>query len=579
MAISNFWSVDDSPSAITFATTLRFKTGRWRHLRPVYLPKAAPCREACPAGVDMALALEHASQGRFAEAAQIIRDENPLAGVCGRVCPHPCEEACNRKEFDAPLAMKEMERFLADQGWESAPPVSSAARKESRVAVVGSGPAGLSCAYFLSRLGYRVTLYEAARQLGGVLRTGIPQYRLPKEALDREIRGILNTGVQIKVRKRLGAELRWEELRGYAAVFLAPGFAESRRLNLANEDAAGVISGIDFLRQVNERRFRPLGKAALVIGGGDVAVDAGRCALRQGYLQVTIVSLETREEMPAVAEAVAEAEQEGLKLVCGAAPVKITTRSGATRAVEFVEGQLTGFGPDGQPRLEKRPGSGFSIPADLLITAVGQRPELGILPEEVKTGPRGILVDEWGQTSLAGVYAGGDVTEAKGTVVAAIASGKKAALAIDRNLAGKGTEEISQIGVGRKGSISFASYINGEEPADLSQVVACADINLDYFENQDRLDPKKAGSKKRLASFAEVNLGFGAEDALKEGARCFNCGRCTKCDNCLIFCPDVAITRDGSVLGYQINYDYCKGCALCVQECPRRVVTTIEEQP
>lgn len=581
MAIFEFFKEDGPPLAMTSDTTLPFKRGKWRHIRPFYQEKAAPCREGCPAGEDIARYMGLIRQGKLAEAFLAIMEDNPLPGVCGRVCHHPCEEACNRKEFDQGLAVKGMERFLADRESNGRVPLARPAKKREKVAVVGSGPAGLSAAYFLARLGYEVTIFEASSLAGGLLVSGIPAYRLPRHVVEKEVEAILSLGISLKVDHQLGRDLFWEELKLFQAVFLALGLPKERRLNLPGEEASGVISGLKFLQMVNEGRSSAGGRRAVVIGGGDVAIDAARCAVRLGYENVTLVSLESREELPAIAEAVAEALEEGLVMMNGAKAIRIITEGGSVKGAEFARGRLLGFGPDGQPVMKFLPSSQFYLKADALIIAVGQAPDLSFLPKELERTQKGIVIDEWGRTNLPEVFAGGDVAGDRGSVVAAIASGKRAALAIDAHLGGNAlSHSWAQIKIGQNGAISFGSYIQGlreEDSLDLGQVVKLAEINLDYFEKEPRREPGKISPAERTGNFSEVGLGLAPKEAAAEADRCFNCGICTACDNCLIFCPDVAVKKEKEPYLYSIDYDYCKGCGICVEECPRYALSSIQE--
>ena len=562
------------PMSISSEGTQASKTGTWRYLTPAYLDKLAPCNEACPAGEDVEAAMVLAGQEDYLEAWGKITQENPLPRVCGRVCFHPCEGSCNRKEFDEATSINALERFLGDQAFQSGKRFPSPKeKKREKVAIIGSGPAGLSCAYHLASLGYGVTLFEAQPQLGGVLRYGIPSYRLPKEVLDQEIDNILSLGVEAKTGAPVGTEVKWEELRKFDAVFVAAGAWKSLPLKIPGEDAAGVMSGLEFLQKVNSGQAVDLGQRVAIIGGGNTAMDAARSALRLGAKPLVIYR-RTREEMPAWEEEVAETGEENIEFIFLSSPVKILTEDGKVTGIECLKNLLGPPGKDG--RREPRPveGSNFTLPVDAVISAIGETPDFSFLPDELRKSAASLPVDGTGATVLRGVFAGGDIIAQPRTVSYAIGSGKKAAMAIDATLQGKNVAEaLRAASWGEKGSLSMARYRKGGADGIAQEVVRFSELNPAYFKRQSRKPKEKLSHSRRTAGFSEVNLALSPASALYEAKRCFNCGVCNLCHNCFIYCPDLAISARPDKQGYDINYDYCKGCCICVEECPRGAIS------
>jgi len=552
------------------------KTGSWRYLRPRFENKVPPCNEGCPAGQDIEGALVLIGKGRYLEAWDLFKEENPFPAVCGRVCYHPCESSCNRGDFDEPLSINALERFMADMASKHGrkPSLKRREKRPEKVAIIGSGPAGLTCAYHLVRLGYGVTVYEALPVLGGMLRVGIPEYRLPKKVLGQEIDQVLELGVKVEVNARLGNGLSLDDLKEYQAVFLALGNHKSRSLGISGEETQGVMSGVEFLKDVNLGKKIPLGKRVAVIGGGNTAIDAARAALRLGSKPI-ILYRRTREEMPAFAGEVHEAEEEGIEISLLTSPAQVISRDGKVTQLECVKNRLGPPDEDGRRRPVEIKGSNYMIEVDQIISAIGEEADLVSLPKKLGIKDNTVPTDERGATKQPGVFAGGDITQQPHTVVHAIASGKRAAIFIDSHLRKQKWEGLFEaLRVGEKGSLSMKRYIQEEgERVPLSgKTVLLKDLNLDYFEYRKRLKMPKAKVSRRAGSFEEVNLGFNEEAAVEEARRCFNCGVCNLCDNCYIFCPDVAIQKGKEGELNIIDYDHCKGCGICMEECPRDVI-------
>ncbi len=574
---------------MSLGTTLVNKTGSWRYIRPLYVDKTPPCNHDCPAGSDVVGYLALIREGKYREAWELIKQENPFPGVCGRVCPHPCESECNREELGGAIAIHTLERFLADwavsneeRGMSNESPVTRHSSR-GKVAVIGSGPAGLSCAYHLARLGYPITVFEALPVAGGMMRVGIPGYRLPRQVLDREIADIEALGVEIKTGIRLGDNLPMSELDDYDAVFIAVGLQKSRQLNIPGEDAEGVIHGLEFLKKVNLGEKAQVGPKVAVIGGGNTAIDAARSALRLGS-DVTILYRRSRAEMPAIAGEIEEALAEGVRIRYLTAPVELLTANDRVTGLKCVKMELGAPDESGRRRPLPITGSEFAVEADTVIPAIAQEADLSFfqlptsnlqLPVEVEQGR--IVINEAGATTVPAIFAGGDVATPFGTVAHAVGSGKRAALAIDRYLRG---EELA-------GFPPLDEAVHAV-PEDMDPtVVRFEDLNLAYFEELERTEQSQMPLEERVRGFEEVNLGFGEEEAQAEAERCFSCGTCNLCDTCFIFCPDVAIVRTPPLSpptfggdeggGYEINYDYCKGCGICAEECPRYAISIEEE--
>jgi len=562
------------PMSLSFDGTLATKTGTWRYLTPTYLNKLAPCNEACPAGEDVEAAMVLSGQEDYIGAWEKITRENPLPRVCGRVCFHPCEGSCNRKEYDEPTAIQALERFVGDFAFQAGKRFSPPAEKKNeKVAVVGSGPAGLSCAYHLTSLGYGVTLFEALPRLGGMLRYGIPAYRLPKDILDQEIDQILALGVESRTNCRVGKDVQWEELKTYDAVFVAAGAWKSLSLRVPGEDSAGVMSGLTFLKKVNSGEEVDLGKTVAVIGGGNTALDAARSALRLGAKPL-IIYRRTKEEMPAWGEEISEAEEEQIEFIFLSSPLRVLAENGKVRGIECLKNLLGPPGKDGRREPRVIENSNFTLAVDSVISAIGEAPDLSFLPSPLPKSGNAIPVDEAGATSLEKVFAGGDAVAQPRTVSYAIGSGKKAAMAIDATLRGENTAEAIRLARwGGKGSLSMAGYRSGEGDGIARQVVQFPELNTAYFPRQARKPKERLTPEQRKKSFSEIDRGLSSSSALYEAKRCFNCGVCNLCDNCFFFCPDLAISARPDGQGYEINYDYCKGCCICVEECPRGAIS------
>ncbi len=573
---------EDMPDqAISLGSMAWNKTGSWRYLRPRFENKIPPCNEGCPAGQDIEGAMVLIGKGKYLEAWDLFKEENPLPGVCGRVCFHPCERVCNRGEFDEAVSINALERFLADMASKRGRRVFVKREKRpEKVAVVGSGPAGLACAYHLSRMGYPVTIFEALPVLGGMLRVGIPEYRLPKKVLEEEIDQILELGVKAELNTRIGEEFFAKDLEGYPAVFLAMGSHRSKSLGIPGEDVPGMMSGLEFLRNVNLGKEVNLGKRVAVIGGGNTAFDAARTALRLGA-KPFILYRRTREEMPAFPSEILEAEEEGIEISYLISPVGLIAENGRLTRLECLKNRLGPPDEDGRRLPVAVKDSNFSLEVDQVIAGIGEETDLSFLPKKIGVKGQTILTDERGATKQKGVFAGGDIIHQPRTVVHAIGSGKRAALFIDCVLRKKEWEGfLEAVRIGERGTLSMKRYLQEEhERVPFSTRTVCfKDLNQDYFEHQKRRKGSKIKVGKRGSSFEEVNVGFPEETAVVEAGRCFNCGVCNLCDNCYIFCPDLAVQKQGEDEPNLIDYDHCKGCGICVEECPRHALVMEEEK-
>jgi len=482
-----------------------------------------PCRAACPAGVNAQGYTALISQGKFKEAIEVLRRTMPFAGVCGRVCTHPCETDCERGKVDEPIAIRSLKRFMADYelkvGREKAAPAEKT--KDNKVAIIGSGPAGLACAYDLVRQGYPVTVFEAAPQSGGLLRYGIPSYRLPNEIVDNEISYIEELGVDIKTNTPV-KELDELFNQGYKAIFLATGAGTSVKMGIANEDARGVIQSLDFLEQANSGEKVDLGNRVAVIGGGNAAVDAARVAKRLGAKEVSIVYRRSRAEMPAIETEVDEAEQEGIKLHILAAPVEVLTENGQLTSIQCIRMELGEPDASGRRRPIPVKGSEFNMDVDNVIIAIGQRVDKTMLPEGLEyTGWGTLSVDPITlQTNIEGVFSGGDVVSGPADVIASIAAGKESAISIDRYLSGIDLKE------GRPTTIKIVTEVS-KEGVEIKARVAMPILELD-----------------KRGDFAEVELGFDEKTAIEEAKRCLNCGVCSDCMECAKACEANAINYE-----------------------------------
>ena len=542
-------------------TTLEIKTGAWRTRRPVYVEATAPCRAACPAGEPVARWIERARLGDYAGAWALIRQDNPFPAITGRVCAHPCEAACNRGQSDGAVAINALERFVGDWGLEHGRSAMSTPARSARVAVVGGGPAGLACSYHLSRLGYHVHLFEAERELGGVLRYGIPEYRLPRAVLDREIGLVIGPTVEVSTGRRLGETFSWSTLAAYDAVFLATGASIPLTLDVPGDGAHGVGDGLSFLRRVNTSAAPRLGRRLVVVGGGSTAMDVARSARRLGVPSVTILALEAREDMPALPDEVTQALNEGVQMLNGFGVSAFVEPDGAVVGVRARRARLL-RDASGAVRPLFESGESLTVRADSVLLAIGQRADLSALPAEIERGRGLVVVNGDGATSFPNVFAGGDAASSERTVAHAIGAGTRAARSIHARLAGR--QALHGAGA-RRWTVPMPAH-----------VVLFDEINGVHFKPARRASRPERTVAQRLRSFAEVVRGLDADTARAEATRCFACGHCTGCDTCFLVCPDVAIHHHEG--GYRVAAEHCKGCGLCVEECPRGALQMVSER-
>ena len=528
---------------------LWIRTGPWAAHRPDRHTLTPPCNHNCPAGNDVRGFIEAVGNEDYDRAMEIILQTSPLPSICGRVCPAPCMETCNRADYDEAINVRDLERYVGDHArW---PKVKEPWRQE-RVAVVGSGPAGLSTVHHLTRLGYPVTLFEVDRELGGVMRTGIPSYRLPRKVLDREINRILECGVTVKTERRVSKSDLLGFSHEFAAVFVATGLQEARSLDLGGA-ASGVVSqGIDFLDRARKGCESMTGQHVVVIGGGNTAMDSARTARRLGALSVRVVYRRTRTEMPAIKEEIEEALEENIILDELVSPVRL--REDGVGLLLTCNRMRLGE-PDESGRRRPIPETSedafFDIRCDRVILALDQSHDLSILPEGSEIHENGNLLG----LSGAPVFAGGDFATNDGTVSAAIGSGRRAAWHIHRTLTGQ-------------------DLFPPPEPP----VASPQDLTMHVFRHARRQQGEVVPPGTRRHSFVEVRRGL-ADDlerhpAVEEAERCFSCGVCNSCDRCMTYCPEGILLRDGD--DYRFDYDYCKGCGICASQCPRGVVYMAE---
>lgn len=539
----------DKPFAITLdvGSSLANKTGSWRTFRPVYLNRIPPCNNTCPAGENIQAWLFHAESGNYQEAWKTLTADNPLPAVMGRVCYHTCENACNRGQLDSAVGINSVERFLGDealkQSWQFDKPAKESGKK---VLVVGAGPSGLSAAYHLRRQGHQVIIQEAGPIAGGMMRFGIPKYRLPREVLDAEIQRIVNMGVEIKLNSKVDNIQETMKAGGYDAVFLAVGAHIGKRTDIPACESAKILDAATVLRSMEGEDKPMLGRRVVIYGGGNTAMDVARTAKRLGAEEAIVVYRRTRDKMPAHDFEVEEALQEGVMMKWLST---IKSMEGNAITVEKValgdDGKLT---PTGE--LE-------TLEADSLILALGQDVDLSLLNGvpglEIKDGV--VQVNSNMMTGYAGIFAGGDMVPSDRTVTVAIGHGKKAARHIDAWLNG-------------------GDYI---KPAK-NEIASFDKLNTWYYTDAPKTVRPMLDIIRRQSTFEEVLGGLDESTALFEARRCLSCGNCFECDNCYGVCPDNAVIKLGPGKKFEFNYDYCKGCGICVEECPCGAIKMVPEQ-
>lgn len=553
---------------VSYGSTEIIETGKWSAKKTRTRIMTPPCREACPAAADIALFVHLVARKQYREALQAVLIENPFPGVCGRVCYHPCEAACNRGSYDEPVSIQVLERFVSSlrAPGRLQPAPNADPRK---VAVIGSGPAGLSCAYFLALLGHRPVVFEAKTEPGGVMRWGIPPFRLPKEVLKKEIGRILNLPVELKTGCRIGKDLPFSELDGFDAVFLSPGAELDALLSIEGQDLPGVWRGGEFLKAINSGMQVAAGPETLVIGGGNTAVDVARSARRLNS-RVTVAYRRTREAMPAIRDEVIEAEEEGIRFEFLLQPASIRRTAEGRLAVVFQRMKPGAADASGRTQAVPAEGEYVTIETDSVISAVGERVDLSWIPDTHAGG--GLVTPD----PVSRVWAGGDAAPQLRTIVHAIASAKKAAISMDLSFRGnQDREALAKLSVGGEGGVSLAAYLRARESGTwpgMLQVVSAREINTLYFEKSARVKERKLEREKRLNSFLEVNLAPDAKKALLSAARCYSCGRCNGCLNCYYFCPEGVISVDVEQCVRTVDDAHCKGCGTCARACPRNAI-------
>lgn len=538
----------ETPFAITLSvnSSLANHTGSWRVEKPEYVHRMPPCNNACPAGENIQNWLYIAEDGAYEAAWRGLIIDNPFPAIMGRVCYHPCQSVCNRAELDEAVGINSVERFLGDHaikmGWTIPAPTIESGFK---VLVIGAGPAGLSAAYHLRSLGHGVTVRDATQAPGGMMRYGIPKYRLPREILDAEIDRIKAMGVVFEMNTRVD-DVHEALNEGFSAVFLAIGAQLSKRAYIPASASARILDAIKVLRGVEDGTQPLLGRKVVVYGGGNTAMDVARTAKRLGAEDAIIVYRRTRDKAPASDEEITEAIEEGI-LVKWLSTVKHVDEK--KLLIEKMVLDADGFP---QPTGEFE-----TLEADSLILALGQEVDFSLLGNSADLDINdGVMsVDSTMMTSHPGIFAGGDMVPAERTVTTGVGHGKKAARNIDAWLRKKAYEKI-----------------------DNTDIVTYDQLNTWYYTDAPHIVRERLEATRRAKDFAEVVKGLDETNALYEARRCLSCGNCFECDNCFGVCPDNAIIKLGPGKGFEINLDYCKGCGICVVECPSSSIVMVPDK-
>ena len=511
------------------------------------------CQATCPLHIDIKGYVGLIKEGKFDEALALIKEVLPFPGIIGRVCTRPCEQKCTRADIEQAIAINALKRSAVDYG-QVADDYSIAEEKDKKVAIIGGGPAGLMAAHNLRKEGYKVTIFEVLPRLGGMMAVGIPEFRLPRDILNSEIDIIKKLGVEVKLDTKVGRDIELSTLhKDYDAVFIAIGAHQSRNLEVENENAEGVIDGTEFLHKVNMGNKVPTGERVVIVGGGNVAVDCARTCVRLGFKDVEIVYRRSRAEMPAIDEEIAEAENEGVKLHLLAGPNRVIADGDKVTGMEFIKNKLGEPDESGRRRPEPVTGSEFVMDTGLIISAIGEQPDLQMMSGDAsKAVSNGLIATDpvTLQTGIKGIFAGGDAVNGPATVIEALAAGKKAAVSIDRYLKGE------PLDTGREGEGVYESTL----------IVDTFGVG-----QQPRLDIPTLPVEQRQGNFHEVELGLSREDAIKEAERCLSCD-CRLCIN-LLGCPAIIIEGEDVV----IDNTQCPGCGVCAHVCPHDAIISGEK--
>ena len=540
----------EKPFAISLnvGSSLANKTGAWRVERPVYRDYLPPCNQACPAGENIQGWLYDTEEGAYEKAWRTLMQDNPLPAIMGRVCYHPCQTACNRAMLDEAVGINAVERFLGDealrQGWTVD---VTAADTGKQVLVVGAGPTGLSAAYHLRLLGHRVTVRDAAPKPGGMMRYGIPAYRLPRDILDGEIQRIADLGVTFEQDTKVDRLADVLDSGEFDACLVAIGAQIGKRAYVPAGESAKILEAVQLLADVENADAPKLGRRVVVYGGGNTAIDAARTAKRMGAEEAIIVYRRTRDRMPAHDQEVVEALEEGVQMKWLST---VAHADEGALTIEKMELDESGFP---QPTGEFE-----SLEADSLVLALGQESDLGLVAGiEGLAIERGVVgVDQRMMTGRPGLFAGGDMVPSDRTVTIGVGHGKRAARNIDAYLRG-----------------------GAFEPAAKYPLATFEALNTWYYAEAPHQQRARLEGPRRASGFEEVVQGLDAETALFEARRCMSCGNCFECDNCFGVCPDNAVIKLGPGNRYEFDYDYCKGCGICVEECPCGAIEMQPEMP
>ena len=520
-------------------------TGSWRVERPVYVDRLPPCNNACPAGENIQGWLYEAESGNYEGAWRALVQENPFPAIMGRICFHPCETACNRVQVDEAVGINAVERFLGDYALAHDLRLPDPGEPTGhRILVVGAGPAGLSASYHLRRMGHEVRLVDSSSQLGGMMRYGIPAYRLPRPVLDAEIARVIDMGVEVMLEHNVEDIARERDDGNFDAVFLAVGAQLGKRVEIPAGDSAKILDAVTFLHQVADDDAPMLGRRVVVYGGGDTALDAARTARRLGATEAVIVYRRTQEQMPAHGEELEQALGEGVTMRW------LSTINQVDDDNIMIERMR--LSADGLPEAT---GEYERLGADAVVLALGQETDLSLLDGDgrvhVENGVVQVASDL--MTSVRGVFAGGDAVPDTRTATVAVGHGKKAARGID----------------------AFVRGVVLESPAK-HELASFEHLNTWYYSDAERTQRPELEKVRRQDNFEEVVLGLTERNALFEARRCMSCGNCFECDNCFGVCPDNAVMKLANGK-YEIDYDFCKGCGICARECPCGAITMVPE--